>query len=124
MLRYLRYVWLFFKAFTLFEEEISDSKAQLAAAVLLFATFERLTCFGNENHDPMRSQCALAAAKLLKKPDQCRAVTTCAHMFWSGKEREAEGQEVIDIQYFLKVLTCFQAFSLFSACQNYSIPHI
>jgi len=86
---------LCFKAFTLFEEEISDSKAQLAAAVLLFATFERLTCFGNENHDPMRSQCALAAAKLLKKPDQCRAVTICAHMFWSGREREGSGQEVI-----------------------------
>lgn len=84
----------------MFEEEISDSKAQLAAAVLLFATFERLTCFGNENHDPMRSQCALAAAKLLKKPDQCRAVTICAHMFWSGREREGNGQEVIIFQYF------------------------
>jgi vacuolar protein sorting-associated protein 35 len=84
------------QAFTLFEEEISDSKAQLAAAILLFATFERLTCFTNENHDPMRSQCALTAAKLLKKPDQCRAVTVCSHMFWSGQERDNNGQQLHD----------------------------
>ena len=33
-----------------------------------------MSCFSEENHDPLRSQCALAAAKLLKKPDQCRGV--------------------------------------------------
>ena len=42
----------------------------------------------------MRSQCAVGAAKLLKKPDQCRAVSVCAHLFWSGTTREADGQEV------------------------------
>lgn len=107
------------QAFTLFEEEISDSKAQLAAAVLLFATFERLTCFGNENHDPMRSQCALAAAKLLKKPDQCRAVTICAHMFWSGKERESGGQELHDGK---RVAECLKkALKIGSQCMDKAV---
>uniref|UniRef100_S4NZJ5 Vacuolar protein sorting-associated protein 35 n=6 Tax=Pararge aegeria TaxID=116150 RepID=S4NZJ5_9NEOP len=32
----------------------------------------------------MRTQCALAASKLLKKPDQSRAVALCAHLFWKG----------------------------------------
>ena len=42
------------------------------------------------------------AARLLKKPDQCRMVYTCAHLFWSpsparelrdGEEAPAPGQD-------------------------------
>ncbi|XP_039745557.1 vacuolar protein sorting-associated protein 35 isoform X1 [Pararge aegeria] len=72
------------QAFSLYEDEISDSKAQLAAITLIIATFEQINCFGAENADPMRTQCALAASKLLKKPDQSRAVALCAHLFWKG----------------------------------------
>jgi len=79
------------QAFTLYEDEISDSKAQLAAITLIVSTFERMTCFGEENHGPLRTQCALAASKLLKKPDQCRGVTMCAHMFWTAKVRSEDG---------------------------------
>lgn len=82
------------QAFALYEDEISDSKAQLAAITLMISTFEQMGCFGEENHEPLRTQCALAASKLLKKPDQCRAVVVCSHLFWSGKSREAEGGEV------------------------------
>ena len=53
-----------------------------------------MSCFGEENHKPLRTQCALAASKLLKKPDQCRAVGVCSHLFWSGKSQEVEGGEV------------------------------
>ena len=62
------------QAFSLYEDEISDSRAQLAAISLIIGTFQQMSCFSEENHDPLRSQCALAAAKLLKKPDQCRGV--------------------------------------------------
>ncbi|KAJ8710558.1 hypothetical protein PYW08_009073 [Mythimna loreyi] len=72
------------QAFSLYEDEISDSKAQLAAITLIIATFEQINCFGAENAEPMRTQCALAASKLLKKPDQSRAVATCAHLFWKA----------------------------------------
>lgn len=75
------------QAFSLYEDEISDSKAQLAAITLIVATFEQMYCFGEENAEPVRTQCALAASKLLKKPDQCRGVATCAHLFWSGKDQ-------------------------------------
>merc|ERR1719318_157179 len=60
------------QAFSLYEDEDSNSRAQLAAITLIIATFQQMVCFSEENHDPLRSQCALAAAKLLKKPDQCR----------------------------------------------------
>lgn len=72
-------------AFSLYEDEISDSKAQLAAITLIMSTFEQMTCFGEENAEPLRTNCALAASKLLKKPDQCRSVVACAALFWSGK---------------------------------------
>ncbi|XP_062482026.1 vacuolar protein sorting-associated protein 35 isoform X2 [Pezoporus occidentalis] len=81
-------------AFSLYEDEISDSKAQLAAITLIIGTFERMKCFSEENHEPLRTQCALAASKLLKKPDQCRAVSTCAHLFWSGRNTDKNGEEL------------------------------
>lgn len=73
------------QAFAIYEDEISDSKAQLAAITLIIGTFERASCFTEENHEPLRTQCALAASKLLKKPDQCRGVSSCSHLFWSGR---------------------------------------
>jgi vacuolar protein sorting-associated protein 35 len=74
-----------FQAFSIYEDEISDSKSQLAAITLIISTFEQMTCFSEENAEPLRTNCALAASKLLKKPDQCRGVVTCASLFWSGK---------------------------------------
>uniref|UniRef100_A0A9L0R094 Vacuolar protein sorting-associated protein 35 n=1 Tax=Equus caballus TaxID=9796 RepID=A0A9L0R094_HORSE len=82
------------QAFSLYEDEISDSKAQLAAITLIIGTFERMKCFSEENHEPLRTQCALAASKLLKKPDQGRAVSTCAHLFWSGRNTDKNGEEL------------------------------
>ncbi|KAK2092910.1 Vacuolar protein sorting-associated protein 35 [Saguinus oedipus] len=57
-------------AFSLYEDEISDSKAQPAIITLITDTFETMKCFSEENHEPLRTQCALAASKLLKKLDQ------------------------------------------------------
>ncbi|XP_045469525.1 vacuolar protein sorting-associated protein 35 isoform X2 [Harmonia axyridis] len=84
------------QAFSLYEDEISDSKAQLAAITLIVGTLEQISCFSEENSEPLRTQCALAASKLLKKPDQCRGVATCSHLFWSGKDQATNGQETHD----------------------------
>ena len=84
------------QAFSLYEDEISDSKAQLAAITLIVGTLEQICCFSEENAEPLRTQCALAASKLLKKPDQCRGVTTCSHLFWSGKSLASNKEEMHD----------------------------
>lgn len=78
------------RAVSLYEDEISDSKSQLAAITLIISTYEQITCFGEENADPLRTNFALAASKLLKKPDQSRAVALCSHLFWSGKQNGSE----------------------------------
>lgn len=88
-----------FQAFSLYEDEISESKCQLAAITLIIGVFEKLSCFGEENAEPVRTQCALAASKLLKKPDQCRAVATCSHLFWSGKTSDNEPVRIFVFMY-------------------------
>jgi vacuolar protein sorting-associated protein 35 len=93
------------QAFSLYEDEISDSRAQLAAITLIIATFQQMSCFSEENHDPLRSQCALAAAKLLKKPDQCRGVLAVSHLFWSGASKATQGRPARDGK---KVVDCLK----------------
>eukprot|EP00094_Tigriopus_californicus_P003870 TCALIF_03725-PA protein Name:"Similar to Vps35 Vacuolar protein sorting-associated protein 35 (Mus musculus)" AED:0.12 eAED:0.12 QI:124/0.92/0.85/1/0.92/0.92/14/130/936 len=93
------------QAFSIYEDEISDSRAQLAAITLIIGTLEQMTCFSEENHNPLRTQCALAASKLLKKPDQCRAIQVCSQVFWSGKTRANGGSELRDEK---KVLECLK----------------
>ncbi|XP_012271457.1 vacuolar protein sorting-associated protein 35 isoform X2 [Orussus abietinus] len=107
------------QAFSIYEDEISDSKAQLAAITLIIATFEQISCFSEENAEPVRNQCALYASKLLKKPDQCRGVATCAHLFWSGKSLATKGKEMQDGN---KVLGCLKkAIRIVSQCVDISV---
>uniref|UniRef100_A0AAR2KQI8 Vacuolar protein sorting-associated protein 35 n=1 Tax=Pygocentrus nattereri TaxID=42514 RepID=A0AAR2KQI8_PYGNA len=107
------------QAFSLYEDEISDSKAQLAAITLIIGTFERMRCFSEENHEPLRTQCALAASKLLKKPDQCRAVSICAHLFWSGRNTDKNGEEIRDGK---RVMECLKkALKIANQCMDPSL---
>ncbi|KAM3719291.1 Vacuolar protein sorting-associated protein [Dirofilaria immitis] len=80
----------FSKAFSIYEEEVADSRAQLAAISLLIGTLERVKCFTEENHEPLRTQCAHASAKLFKKADQCVAVCLVAHLFWNGRTADKD----------------------------------
>ena len=80
------------QAFSLYEEEVTDSRAQLAAISLIVGTFERLRCLGDENHETLRTNCAMSSSRLLKKADQCRSVASCAHLFWSGHYTDSEGE--------------------------------
>lgn len=70
------------KALSIFEEDISDSRAQLAALWQLVGTLQRTSCFTEENHEPLRVQCAKAAQKLFKKPDKCNGMCAVAKMLW------------------------------------------
>nr|XP_033333827.1 vacuolar protein sorting-associated protein 35 isoform X4 [Megalopta genalis] len=107
------------QAFSIYEDEISDSKAQLAAITLIIATFEQMSCFSEENAEPVRNQCALYASKLLRKPDQCRGVATCSHIFWSGKSLATGGKEMQDGN---KVLDCLKkGIRIASQCMDTSV---
>ncbi|KAL7143716.1 hypothetical protein ABFS83_08G210800 [Erythranthe nasuta] len=72
----------FTQAYILYEEEITDSKAQVTSIHLIIGTLQRMHVFGVENRDALTHKATGYSAKLLKKPDQCRAVYACSHMFW------------------------------------------
>ncbi|XP_028547378.1 vacuolar protein sorting-associated protein 35B-like, partial [Dendrobium catenatum] len=72
----------FTQAFILYEEEVADSKAQVTAIHLIIGTLQRMTVFGVENRDTLTHKATGYSAKLLKKPDQCRAIYACSHLFW------------------------------------------
>ena len=41
------------QAFLLYEEEVSDSKAQISAITLIIAAFENISCFSEEMYTPL-----------------------------------------------------------------------
>ncbi|CAH9067954.1 unnamed protein product [Cuscuta epithymum] len=76
----------FTQAFVLYEEEVADSKAQVTAIHLIIGTLQRMNVFGVENRDTLTHKATGYSAKLLKKPDQCRAVYACSHLFWVDEQ--------------------------------------
>ncbi|XP_020578651.1 vacuolar protein sorting-associated protein 35B-like isoform X2 [Phalaenopsis equestris] len=84
------------QAFILYEEEVADSKAQVTAIHLIIGTLQRMTVFGVENRDTLTHKATGYSAKLLKKPDQCRAVYACSHLFWvESQDGIKDGERVL-----------------------------
>ncbi|BBN06357.1 vacuolar protein sorting-associated protein 35 [Marchantia polymorpha subsp. ruderalis] len=103
----------FTQAFMIYEEEIADSKAQVTAIHLIIGTLQRTQVFGVENRDTLTHKSTGYSAKLLKKPDQCRAVFACSHLFWVEAEHGIEDGE--------RVLLCLKrALRIANAAQQMS----
>ena len=84
---------LYVQAFTVYEESISESRAQLQAVALIVGTLQGAKVFGSDNFDTLITKAALHGAKLLKKPHQSTAVSLAGHMWWqetSTADVEAE----------------------------------
>ena len=84
----------FAQAFTIYEDSISDSRAQFQAVCIIASALQMTRGFGKENYDTLITKAALHGSKLLKKPDQCRAVYLASHLWWAvdipGKEEEPD----------------------------------
>mmetsp|Transcript_11276 Transcript_11276/g.32441 ORF Transcript_11276/g.32441 Transcript_11276/m.32441 type:complete len:802 (-) Transcript_11276:509-2914(-) len=76
------------QASILYEDELTDSKAQVRALLSMVGTLIACRNFAEEDYDTLITKTTQYAAKLLKKPDQCRMVTLCSHLFWVGKAEE------------------------------------
>ncbi|CAL1696990.1 unnamed protein product [Somion occarium] len=75
------------QAFSVYEESISESRAQLQAITLIIGTLQGAKVFGVDNYDTLITKAALHGAKLLKKPHQALAVNLASHLWW----QEAQG---------------------------------
>lgn len=94
----------FAQAFTIYEEAISDSKAQFQAVCVIAGALHGTRGFGKENYNTLITKCALHGSKLLKKPDQCRAVYLASHLWWAV-EIPAKGEE--DSKNVYLICSCF-----------------
>ena len=82
----------FAQAFTIYEEAVSDSRAQFQAVCVFAGALHGTRGFSKENYDTLITKCALHGSKLLKKPDQCRAVYLASHLWWATDIR-AKGED-------------------------------
>lgn len=100
----------FAQAFTIYEEVVSDSKAQYQAILLISGTLQSSRHFSLDSYDTLVSKCALYGSKLLKKPDQCRAMYLVSHLWWAV-EIPALGEQEETTEFYRdgnRVLECLQ----------------
>ena len=89
----------FAQAFTVYEEAISDSRAQFQAVCVIASGLHTTRNFGKENYDTLITKCALHGSKLLKKPDQCRAVYLASHLWWATELRQLGEEDPKDVSH-------------------------
>ncbi|KAF7304622.1 Vacuolar protein sorting-associated protein 35 [Mycena kentingensis (nom. inval.)] len=81
---------LYVQAFSVYEDNISESRAQLQAITLVIGTLEGAKVFGDDNYDTLITKAVLHAAKLLKKSHQSTAVGLASHLWWQEKPPATE----------------------------------
>jgi len=81
------------QAYIIFEEEITESEAKVAALSLIVATLYTLTCFGTENFDTLSANAVGYSGKLLKKNLQAEAITLASHLYFCNSRHQ--GQQVM-----------------------------
>lgn len=110
----------FAQAFTIYEEAISESKLQYQAVSLVASALQQTRSFSRDNYDTLITKCALHGAKLLKKPDQTRAILAASHLWWAT-DIAARGEEDEKTLYHddKRVLECLQkALKIADACMD------
>jgi hypothetical protein len=80
------------QAFTVYEDAISESRAQLQAIALIIGTLQGARVFGEDNYDTLITKAAVHGAKLLKKPHQATAVMLASNMWWQTDPEGAEAE--------------------------------
>ncbi|KAI8366710.1 vacuolar protein sorting-associated protein 35 [Radiomyces spectabilis] len=111
----------FVEAFTIYEESISESKAQFQAISCIVGSLQQTRVFSANNYDTLITKAALHSSKLMKKPDQCRAVYMSSHLWWAT-EASGEAFSEEDKELFRdgkKALECLQkALKIADSCMD------
>ena len=106
------------QALQLYEDDISDSRAQMELVLTSASTLHVLNSLDPEDYDTLITNVTKHAVRLLKKPDQCRAVYSCSHLFWNKKVKYEDGKLFEDGK---RVLDCLQrALKIADVCMQAS----
>ena len=74
------------QACVIYEEGIVESRAQFNALRTFIGSLQQLKFMDDDNYDTLIKKTTQYSAKLVKRPDQARAVCLCAHLFWSDRD--------------------------------------
>jgi len=74
------------QALLLYDSEISDSKCQPQAITSIVGTLLSFRSLETSEYEALITKTTQYAARLLKKPDQCKMVLLCSHLFFIGEE--------------------------------------
>lgn len=79
--------------------------------------------FSKENYDTLITKCAQYGSKLLKKPDQCRAVYLASHLWWAVEiPARSEDERSPLYRDGKRVLECLQrALRVADACMDTAV---
>ncbi|EAU93279.2 vacuolar protein sorting-associated protein 35 [Coprinopsis cinerea okayama7 len=83
------------QAFSVYEDSISESRAQLQAITLIIGTLAGAKVFGVDNYDTLITKAALHGAKLLKKSHQATAVGLASHLWWQQANQFGAAETVV-----------------------------
>lgn len=86
--------WFGAQAFTLYEESIPDSKDQVTALQTIIASLTACHVLGADNRATLVHKTAGYCSRLLKKPDQCRAICLCSHLHWQRGPADTPAAQV------------------------------
>ncbi|KAE8145035.1 vacuolar protein sorting-associated protein 35 [Aspergillus avenaceus] len=113
----------FAQAFTIYEDSISDSRAQFQAVCIIAGALQGTRGFSKENYDTLITKAALHGSKLLKKPDQCRAVYLASHLWWVIENPQRGDEDPKNLYRDGKrVLECLQrALRVADACMDTAV---
>ncbi|KAL7513538.1 hypothetical protein ACHAXN_012011 [Cyclotella atomus] len=74
------------QAFLVYEDDFSDSKAQVRSITSIVGSLLSCRTFERTDYEALITKTAQYAAKLLKKPDQCRMVCLVSRLFYVVNE--------------------------------------
>eukprot|EP00931_Biecheleriopsis_adriatica_P037583 TRINITY_DN21546_c0_g1_i1.p1 TRINITY_DN21546_c0_g1~~TRINITY_DN21546_c0_g1_i1.p1 ORF type:complete len:826 (-),score=207.57 TRINITY_DN21546_c0_g1_i1:104-2581(-) len=78
------------QALVIFEEEITESPKQYKCIQAMVGALCKISALDGENFDTACQKITRHAARLLKKPLQCRAVSACSQLFWCDARQDAK----------------------------------
>ncbi|GAA6014446.1 hypothetical protein JCM10207_001609 [Rhodosporidiobolus poonsookiae] len=79
------------QAFTIYEESINESRAQLQCIAAIVGALQGTRVFGDDNYDTLITKAAIHGAKLLKKGQQATAVGLASHLWWQIESGAVSG---------------------------------
>ncbi|CAD6591725.1 MAG: Vacuolar protein sorting-associated protein 35, partial [Tremellales sp. Tagirdzhanova-0007] len=98
----------FVQAFVIYEESISESRAQLQAITGIISALQTSRVFGTDNYDTLITKAALHGSKLLKKSHQATAVLYASHMWWQGEVTGREKDEKLYVDALDRYIYYFE----------------